>query len=263
MTSIKNSRIFDRAADIYDQTRPLLEPIIQHGIPAILDVIGPEAHVLEVGCGTGRISIPLLERGVDLVGCDLSKPMLSRFQQKSSSARIVRADGRMLPFPAGHFEALLTVHVMHLIPAWRDVLREFRRVLVPGGAYLNVSTWAAVGRSASGKIRDFWRSWMKANGVEAGHLGAREQAELLHELNLMGADISEVEAIRYSYPFHLREELERFSSRIYSETWDLPEGIFNASMKALYEWAAQEFGDLDQELEDSVRFFIDVARFED
>ena len=259
---MKNSRIFDRAADIYDETRPLLEPIIQHGIPAMLDVIGPDARVLEVGCGTGRISIPLLEHGVNLVGCDLSRPMLNRFQGTLASARIVRADGSSLPFSRGHFDVVLTVHVMHLIPSWREVLREFRRVLVPGGAYLNVSTWAAVGTSASGKIREFWRNWMKANGIDAGHPGAREQADLLHELNAMGADISEVEAIRYNYPFHLREELNRFASRVYSETWDLPDAIFDASVRALYEWAAKEFGDLDQELEDSVRFFIDVARFE-
>lgn len=259
---MSTSRSFDRAANIYDQTRRLLDPIARHGIPAILDFIGPGTHVLEVGSGTGRISVPLLEHGVDLIGCDLSPRMLRRFQEKLPSARIAQADAALLPFPSDHFDIVLTVHVLHLIPSWRDVLREFRRVLAPGGAYLNVSTWAPVGVSTSTKIREFWRSWMRANGIDAGHPGVRDQMTLLQELRSMGAKLTEVEAVRFTDSFILREELDRFTSRVYSETWDLPDAIFEASMKELRAWAIAEFGSLDQELENHVRFVIEVARFD-
>jgi len=258
---MSKSRHFDRAANYYDQTRLLPEPIAKVGIPAILEVIGSNARLLEVGAGTGRLSIPLLERGVDLIGCDLSSQMLMRFQQKFPSARLARADASVLPFPAAQFEAVLTVHVLHLIPTWREVLREFRRVLVPGGAHLNVTTGAAVGDSAGIKIRRFWRGWMKANGVNAGHPGAAERAELLQELHSLGADLSEIEAIRFTESFNLREELDRFASRLYSETWDIPDVLFEESIKELRAWVTAEFGGLDQEIKDEVRFFIDVARF--
>jgi len=258
---VSKSRSFDRAANFYDQTRRLLEPVARQGIPAILELVGPNARVLEVGSGTGRLSIPLLERGVDLIGCDLSSHMLRRFQEKFPSARIARADAASLPFPNAQFDLVLTVHVLHLIPAWREVLREFRRVLVPGGTFLNVSTRAEVGDSVNVKIRQFWRGWMKANGVDAGHPGARERADLLQELQSLGADLSEVEAIRFMESFNLREELDRFSARVYSETWDIPDTIFEESMKELRAWATAEYGSLDQEIEDEVRFFIDVAQF--
>ena len=256
-----NSRQFDRAAKYYDETRLLLEPIAKVGIPAILELLVPNARVLEVGSGTGRISIPLLERGVDLIGCDLSSQMLRRLQEKLPSARLARVDASSLPFPAAHFDAVLTVHVLHLIPYWREVLREFRRVLVPGGTFLNVTTGAEVGVSTSAKIRQFWRGWMKANGVEVGHPGAREREDLLQELGSLGADLSEVEAIRFTESFNLREKLNRFAARIYSETWDLPDDIFEESMKELRAWVTAEYGGLDQEITDEVRFFIDVARF--
>src|SRR5689334_6513039 len=87
---MNQSRSFDRAANIYDQTRLLLDPIARQGIQAILDITGPEARVLDVGTGTGRISIPLLERGLDLVGCDLSVKMLRRLQEKYSSPRLAQ-----------------------------------------------------------------------------------------------------------------------------------------------------------------------------
>src|SRR6185369_6050073 len=102
--SMSNSRSFDRAADIYDQTRLLLDPIAKNGIQAILDLIGPNGRVLDVGTGTGRISVPLLERGVDLIGCDLSARMLRRLQEKLPSARIAQADASLLPFPTAHFD---------------------------------------------------------------------------------------------------------------------------------------------------------------
>lgn len=258
---MRSSRTFDRAANVYDQTRLLLEPVASYGIAAILDIIGPGARVLEVGSGTGRISIPLLERGVNLIGCDLSVPMLTRFREKFPSAQIARADASLLPFSTSQFDIVLTVHVMHLIPPWREALREFRRVLAPGGAYLQVSTGAPVGISASGKIRDFWRSWMRANGVDAGHPGVRDEAELLKELHSLGAEITEVEAVRLTDSFNLRQQLDRFASRVPSETWDIPDAIFEASMNELRGWAIQEFGSLDQEINEEVRFVILVARF--
>ena len=260
---MNTSRIFDRAANFYDQTRPLLEPIIKYGIPAILEVLGPNARVLEVGSGTGRISIPLLERGVDLVGCDLSDPMLRRFREKYPAARLIRAEAALLPFPRGQFDNVMTVHVMHLIPHWREVLREFRQVLALGGAYVNVSTWAPVGVTVGGQIRDFWRAWMKSNGLDVINPGVGEKAVLVEELRSMGAEVSEVEAVRFPFNFRLGEELDHFASRSFSETWDLPDDIFDASMKELQSWAVQQFGSLDQEIQDEVRCAILVARFPD
>lgn len=258
---MNNSRSFDRAASFYDQTRPLPEAIAKDGIKAIVDIAGDSAHILEVGIGTGRIAVPLLERGMNLIGCDLSSKMLLRLKEKFPSARIAQSDASQLPFPAASFDVVLTVHVLHLIPPWREALREFRRILKPEGIYLNVSTWAPVGVTPSGRIRDFWRGWMAANGVESGHVGAQGQAEILEELRSLGAELTEVEAVRFSMPLNLHEELDRFSSRVYSETWDLPDDIFDASMKELRAWALREFGNLDQQLEDQVRFVINVARF--
>src|ERR1051326_1946520 len=194
---MNTSRSFDRAADIYDQTRPLLEPIAKQGLQAILELIGPNARVLDVGTGTGRISIPLLERRADLIGCDISEKMLRRLQEKSSSARIAQADSSLLPFPNNRFDAVITVHVMHLIPPWRAALREFKRVLVPKGVYLNVRTWEPMGNNIRKRMREFWRGWLKARGVEAESIGIRDGSEFLPELQSLGAELSEVEVVRY------------------------------------------------------------------
>lgn len=258
---MSNSRSFDRVADIYDQTRLLLKPIAKNGIQAILDLVGHNGRVLDVGTGTGRISLPLLERGVDLIGCDLSDKMLRRLQEKLPSARIAQADASLLPFPGSHFDFVMTVHVLHLIPPWREALREFRRVLKPEGTYFNVKTWEAVGTSIRGEMKEFWRNWLKAHGVDAYLTGVQRNAESLLELQSLGAHLTEVEVIHYPLTFTLREELERFASRVYSDAWDVPDAIFETSLQELRTWVEHEYRDLDQQRADEVRFVIDIGRF--
>jgi ubiquinone/menaquinone biosynthesis C-methylase UbiE len=258
---MSNSRSFDRAASIYDQTRPLLEPIATHGIQAILDIIGPNARILDVGTGTGRISVPLLERGMDLIGCDISSKMLARLKDKLPSARIAQADASLLPFSTANFDVVLTVHVLHLIPPWREALREFQRVLKPNGIYLNVKTWAASENSVREQMRTHWRHWLEAQDVSANAVGVQNWEEFRQELQMLGGQSTEVEVIRYPMPFILREELDYFASRTSSDTWDIPDDIFDLSLKELRSWVEDEFKDLDQQIENEVRFVIDVVRF--
>src|SRR5947208_11094304 len=65
------------------------------------DANGP---VLELGCGTGRVTRPLAKAGVDIVGIDRSAPMLARAiansppRQLTNLLRLVRGDIRALPF---------------------------------------------------------------------------------------------------------------------------------------------------------------------
>lgn len=258
---MNSSRSFDRAASYYDQTRPLPESIAKPGVQAILDITGTKARVLEVGTGTGRIGIPLLKEGLDLIGCDLSSKMLRRLQEKYPSARITQSDATALPCPNAHFEFVLTVHVLHLIPAWREGLREIRRVLRSGGAYLNVTTWGSTGNSIRERLRLHWRGWLAERGLNAGNPGIQSHEQFITELQSMGAQVTEVEVLRYPLEFTLREELQRFARRIYSDSWEIPDPIFETSVKELQSWLEPEYGDLDQQRQDEVRFSIDVARF--
>jgi ubiquinone/menaquinone biosynthesis C-methylase UbiE len=259
---MNNSLSFDRAADFYDRTRPLFEPIATQGIQAILDLIGPAARILDIGTGTGRISVPLLERGADLVGCDLSPKMLRRMVEKHPAARLALADASSLPFPAARFDAALTVHVLHLIAPWREALKEIRRVLAPEGVYLNVRTWASAGESIRDAVRLFWRHGLESRGVTVGPPGMRSHEEFQAELLSLGASRTEREVVHFSLPFTLREQLDRISSRSFSDAWDVPDDHHAVIVQELRAWVEQTYGDLDRPREDPVRFMIDVVRFQ-
>src|SRR4051812_12829721 len=61
-----------------------------------------DGRVLELGCGTGRLTIPLARAGARVVGIDRSEPMLARARQGWRRARpaalLLRGDIRHLPF---------------------------------------------------------------------------------------------------------------------------------------------------------------------
>ena len=259
---MNTSRSFDSAADFYDQTRPLFEASVETGMQSLLEAAGEGARILEVGAGTGRISIPLLERGADLIGCDLSGKMLSRQREKNPATRLVQSDAATLPFPSNHFGAVLVVHVMHLIGPWKEALREFKRVLKTGGVFLNVSTYEPVGNSIRREMRNHWRDWVKAQGVDTGHPGAQSDEELRDELGSLGARLKEVEVVRFPHAYAPRIELDRYEARVFSDTWSVPEALYQASLADLRDWAGHEYGDLDQEIEETNRFVFDAAYFE-
>ena len=106
--------------------------------------------VLELGCGTGRVSLPLARAGVDLVGIDRSAPMLARAvararksainpQSAARNPQFIRGDIRALPFRAGSFAAVIAPYgILQSLIRPRDLastLASVARVVQRGGTF--------------------------------------------------------------------------------------------------------------------------------
>ena len=106
-------------------------------------------EVLELGCGTGRITIPLAKHDIDVVGVDRSGPMLERAARRARQVRIpdpqslipafVRADIRALPFKRGRFDMVLAPYgILQSLVRERDLadtLASVARVIKRGGTF--------------------------------------------------------------------------------------------------------------------------------
>ena len=105
-------------------------------------------RVLELGCGTGRISFPLARAGVSLIGVDRSAAMLARAQRRALTGRaslrrdvptLVRGDIRALPFRTGEFSMVVAPYgILQSLLRDRDLsstLDSVARVLAPEGVF--------------------------------------------------------------------------------------------------------------------------------
>jgi ubiquinone/menaquinone biosynthesis C-methylase UbiE len=257
---IKPSRSFDRAADYYDQTRELPEPIATHGIPALLQHIAPHGRILDVGTGTGRISVPLLQSGAYVTGIDLSLNMMGKLRQKYPAAHLTQADASRLPFAMHQFDAVLTTHVMHLIGPWREALHEYRRVLKPGGVYIDSTQWHDASSQLS-RIRDQWRDLVEAHGAQWRRPGVQTHAELDAEVQRLGGQVETVEVLHYYATATPRERLDQIHSRVCSDAWDVSDEVFEATFEEITAWTMKEIGSLDKPITEERRFVLRIARF--
>jgi len=102
---------------------------------------------LDACCGTGDFSLSLKKAfgpGLELTGADLSAAMLSTARTKNPDIEFVLAEAKELPFPDGNFDLATISFATRNLNIDRErmlaALREFRRVLKPGGLFLNLET---------------------------------------------------------------------------------------------------------------------------
>jgi ubiquinone/menaquinone biosynthesis C-methylase UbiE len=106
---------------------------------------GVNGPVLELGCGTGRVTFPLARDGIAMVGVDRSGEMLQRAMarrrrlRKQQTIHLVRGDIRYLPFPERSFPLVLAPYgiLQSLLDDGdlRATLEAVKRVLTPGGMF--------------------------------------------------------------------------------------------------------------------------------
>jgi ubiquinone/menaquinone biosynthesis C-methylase UbiE len=92
---------------------------------------------LDVGCGTGFLSLELAARGHRVTGIDLAPAMLEKARLKAAEAgfdiRFQEGDAERAPFPDGGFDLAISRHVLWTLPHPEAAIDDWIRVLRPGG----------------------------------------------------------------------------------------------------------------------------------
>jgi ubiquinone/menaquinone biosynthesis C-methylase UbiE len=263
---------FDRVADRYDATRHY-PPEVAARISAELIRLGnvpPGGAMLEIGIGTGRIALPLLAKGVQVTGVDISDRMVARLRAKYEAARaadpdrtwgvldVELVDMTALPFAEDRFDVAVAVHVLHLVPQWRHALDEAVRVVKPGGAFL-------LGQDVRNDrprnlVHDEWDVIVRELGYIPDPPGAHGHTAVVEELRSRGLDVQEHVLATWQDESVPRIALETITQRLFSRTWAVPDDLFAESAQRLTAWAEREFGDgLDTPQRATYSFKVAVA----
>lgn len=94
----------------------------------------PAAHpltILDVGCGTGAMSARLTRWG-SVVSMDFS-PLALQFSRRRGLKHLLGADAMKLPLLSNRFDLITVMDVLEHLPDDQAAMREFFRVLKPGG----------------------------------------------------------------------------------------------------------------------------------
>lgn len=98
--------------------------------------------VLDIGCGTGSLSLVLVGLGYQVTGIDFSPEMIARAQAKTAAAHDAVTfhvmDAAFPQLPPQQFDALVCRHLLWALPDIEQVLLRWVRLLKPGGRLLLV-----------------------------------------------------------------------------------------------------------------------------
>jgi len=135
--------MFARISPRYDLLNHLLSANLDRSwrravITKLRPVLGSDARILDVACGTGDLSLELFEKiGGEIIGLDFCRPMLELARRKAPQLSLVESDALRLPFGDASFDAVTMGFGIRNLSSVEQGLNELRRVLKPRG-------WAAI-----------------------------------------------------------------------------------------------------------------------
>jgi SAM-dependent methyltransferase len=109
-----------------------------HAHDAVLRAVlpAPRGLAVDAGCGEGRWTRELRERGFDIVGVDRSEKLLAAAREADPEGRYAQGTLDALPLGDGEASFVLCVNVLPHVVELEPAIAELARVLQPGGVLL-------------------------------------------------------------------------------------------------------------------------------
>jgi ubiquinone/menaquinone biosynthesis C-methylase UbiE len=152
--------VYDRLAGLYDAvdwftantTHRLRKRGLRHLPP-------PGSRLLEIGFGSGRLHIELVER-YEMAGLDRAPGMVRltkrRLAARGRESNLCVGSAYALPWPDGHFDAVLSTFAFSAFPEADRALDEMVRVIKPGGKVIIVDA----GEASDGNFFARFLAWL-------------------------------------------------------------------------------------------------------
>jgi SAM-dependent methyltransferase len=141
MNKLTTTESYDRVAEeyasrIYGELAG--KPFDRELLDRFAEEIRPIGPCCDLGCGPGHVGRYLHDRGVEVVGCDVSEGMLAVARRLNPEMSFERADMLSLDFVSERWSAVAAFYSLIHVPRpeMARVLRDVRKSLKPGGQLL-------------------------------------------------------------------------------------------------------------------------------
>jgi ubiquinone/menaquinone biosynthesis C-methylase UbiE len=249
-----DSMSFDAIAPVYDATRTVDETCFNAALDYIVKRFPPQRFptLFEPGIGTGRIAIPLAERGYKVTGADISPEMLKILADKLAKRpelpiQYVLKDITALDFADASFDIALAVHIFHLIPDWQQAMNEVFRILKPKAPLVLMFTGVGV---EDRSIKDRYRELCADYGYEIKVLGMETKKDLPQFAAKANRRLEQVGGEwRWRQKIHVDQFVADTRARNYSHARLAPDDVHFKALDTLEKELKAQYGTLAVETE--------------
>lgn len=159
----KTSKFWDKRSRIYDtQVAGVYKNANKKTVKRTAKFLNKKQKMLEIGCGTGNMTIPLSECVKEITAIDISTDMMEQAKEKTQKHGIenitfFNTDLMHLDAEKESFDVVAAYNVLLYMENQKEVLDKIYEVLKPGGIF--VSATDCLGRNLSkDAVMKFWKS---------------------------------------------------------------------------------------------------------
>lgn len=179
----KTRQYWDAAAATFDDEpdHGLRDPLVRRAWSEHLTNWLPPApaSILDVGCGTGSLTVLLAELGYEVTALDLSPAMVAHAEAKTRAAgqRVTFwvMDAAFPQLDGQRFEAIVCRHLLWALPQPAAVLRRWVELLAPGGRLVLIEGYWETGAGLRAHRRSSMRSQLPQMECWCSHSAMRQR----------------------------------------------------------------------------------------
>ncbi len=173
--------LFDDWPERYDQwfETPIGELVREYETELLLELLDPQPgeFLLDVGCGTGIFTGPILASDTAVIGLDISMPMLVKAANRFQGKKFIPLAGNMLalPFASGSFDKVYSMTALEFVYNAQAAVAELERVTKVGGVIVmstlnRLSPWAERRLKAGDEGHELFKSMIFRSPAELRRL---------------------------------------------------------------------------------------------
>ncbi len=223
----------------YDASRNMPEGLLLTCFRRIFAMTGfPKiGHILDAGCGTAQLSLPLIKSGHSVVGVDVSDAMLEIARQKlapGDAGEFRLGDVRSLADPDDSYDAVVVSKLFQHVGNWRSAVDELLRVTKDSGLFMHINEKGAFKHA----VRRQFSAGCAQSGYTDLYVGIKDRSQLGAHLIEKGATPLAVDTrdLAWEKTITYRAALDHLSLKLHSEFWAVPDEVYAAILKEVRDW---------------------------